>query len=120
MALTTVLEEATHQHRFQIVQCGDAQLLLRFAAIDGAERDSAFASRRKRCAAILRRKASLPRTCCWTTRPPRPDRRSGKLRQVVVEAAPLAGQCDGDASVAAREEKSSSGLPPEPSVDAQA
>ena len=105
MALTTVLEEATHQHRFQIVQSGNDRLLLRFAATDGAERDSAFRVAAKALRRYLESQGIASAHVLLDEQPPRPDRRSGKLRQVVVESAQLAGQRDGDAPVAAREER---------------
>jgi phenylacetate-CoA ligase len=85
MALTTVVEEAANVHRFQIVQSAGNTLLLRLE-IGGAERkQAAFRRAARALRAYLGRQGILHPHIVLDERPPTPDRRSGKLRQVVVE-----------------------------------
>jgi putative adenylate-forming enzyme len=85
MALTTVVEEAGHVHRFQIVQSAANTLMLRLDI--GAERkQAAFRRAAQALRAYLGRQGILHPHIALDGRLPAPDRRSGKLRQVVVEA----------------------------------
>jgi phenylacetate-coenzyme A ligase PaaK-like adenylate-forming protein len=88
LALTTLVEEATGCHRFQIVQTADHALALRFDAGDERARRDAF----HRAEVVLRRHLAhhdiAHARIALAAEPPLPDRRSGKLRQVVLEPAP--------------------------------
>ena len=91
LALTTVVEEAAQVQRFQIVQTAADRLLLRLAPGAGGDRLAAWHAAR---AALRRYLAcqSLPNVRIALDRQgPLPDRRTGKLREVVVtkEAAAL-------------------------------
>jgi phenylacetate-CoA ligase len=83
MALTTVLEEATDVHRFQIVQHGPECLLLRFSA---GNRERAFRAGAKALHHYLAAQGVAGTRIVLDDREPVPDARSGKLRQVIVEA----------------------------------
>ena len=83
MALTTVLEEATDVHRFQIVQHGPECLLLRFSAGD---RERAFRAGAKALHDYLAVQGFAGTRIVLDDREPVLDARSGKLRQVIVEA----------------------------------
>ena len=91
LALTTVVEEAAPGHRFQIVQTAPDRLMLRLAPSPGSNRQAV----RRSTASALRQylaRQSLPNVHVGLDRQgPVSDRRSGKLREVVVarEAAPM-------------------------------
>jgi putative adenylate-forming enzyme len=85
MALTTLVEEAADVHRFQIVQSRSAALKLRLD-LDGAERrQAAFRAAARALADHLERQGIADAQIVLDDSPPQLDRRSGKLRQVVVE-----------------------------------
>lgn len=86
MALTTVLEEATDVHRFQIVQRGPGCLLLRFAASSAGDRERAFSVGAKALHRYLAAQGLARTRILLDNQQPLPDARSGKLRQVIVEA----------------------------------
>jgi phenylacetate-CoA ligase len=86
MALTTVLEEATDVHRFQIVQRGPECLLLRLPAGD---RERAFRVGAKALHRYLAAQGVAGTRIVLDDHDPLPDARSGKLRQVIVEAPEL-------------------------------
>jgi phenylacetate-CoA ligase len=102
LALTTIVEEAAHLHRFQIVQTAPDRLLLRFDRGDERARQAAF----RAAAAALRRylvRQSLPDVRVeLDPRGPAADRRSGKLREVVVARATTAGHPRGSRGTGAR------------------
>lgn len=85
MALTTVLEEATGVHRFQLVNRGDDTLLVRLDLPRG-RCEKAFAAGAAALRAYLARQGIANVRIALDDSPPRTDPRSGKLRQVVVEA----------------------------------
>jgi phenylacetate-CoA ligase len=86
MALSTIVEEATGVHRFQVIQCGPNALRLRFACREPAQREQAFRSAVASLRAYLATLGASGTRINVDHRPPQPDARSGKLRQVVVEA----------------------------------
>jgi len=87
LALTTVVEEAAHVHRFQIVQTASDRLLLRLDPGEGGTREDAWHAAAGALRAYLDRQR-LPNVHVNLDRcGPVPDRRSGKLREVVVAMA---------------------------------
>jgi phenylacetate-CoA ligase len=102
LALTTIVEEAGHLHRFQIVQAASDRLLLRFDRGDERARQAAW----RAAAGALHRyliRQSLPNVGVeLDQRGPAADRRSGKLREVVVARATTAGHPRGSRDVGAR------------------
>ena len=91
LALTTVVEEAAHVHRFQIVQTGVDRLMLRLEVSHKSDRQAVW----RAAGAALRQyltRQSLPNVHVGLDKQgPLTDRRSGKLREVVVamETAPI-------------------------------
>jgi phenylacetate-coenzyme A ligase PaaK-like adenylate-forming protein len=85
LALTTVVEEAAHVHRFQIVQSAADRLLLRLGCSPGAEQRAAWAAASGALRQYLDRQSLSNVAVAMDTRPPRTDGSSGKLREVVVE-----------------------------------
>jgi phenylacetate-coenzyme A ligase PaaK-like adenylate-forming protein len=87
LALTTVVEEAAHVHRFQIVQTAPDRLLLRLEPGEEGQRKDAWHAAAGALRGYLAQQ-SLPNVHVGLDkRAPLPDRRSGKLREVVVESA---------------------------------
>jgi len=84
LAFSTVVEEAAPGQRFQIVQTAPDRLMLRLVGKRGRHRQAVWRS----TADALRRhlaRQSLPNVHVGFDRHgPVPDRRSGKLREVVV------------------------------------
>jgi phenylacetate-coenzyme A ligase PaaK-like adenylate-forming protein len=94
LALTTVVEEAAGVHRFQIVQDAPDRLLLRLdrAECDGtAGRFAAGTAASRALRAFLVRHGLPDVHVVLDERPPAPDPRSGKLRQVVAIAGSAGG-----------------------------
>jgi phenylacetate-coenzyme A ligase PaaK-like adenylate-forming protein len=91
LALTTVVEEAAHLHRFQIVQTAADRLMLRLDTSHESARQAAW----RAAAGALRQyltRQSLPNVHVGLDKQgPLTDRRTGKLREVVVakETAPM-------------------------------
>ena len=87
LALTTVVEESSGLHRFQIVQSGPTRLALR---LDHEEvrraRHAAFESAANALREFLVQQGAANVTLVLDERAPRPDAASGKLRQVIREA----------------------------------
>ena len=84
LALTTVVEEAAHVHRFQIVQTAADRLALRLEPGEGSTRRDVWHAAAPALRAYLNRQ-SLPNVHVGLDRcGPLPDRGSGKLREVVV------------------------------------
>jgi phenylacetate-coenzyme A ligase PaaK-like adenylate-forming protein len=102
LALTTIVEEAAHVHRFQIVQTAADQLTLRLERDDEGRRQAAW----RAAAGALRRylvRQSLPNVRVrLDERSPVADRRSGKLREVVVAKATVAAHSHCSRGIAAR------------------
>ena len=88
LALTTIVEEATSRHRFQIVQTADVTLALRFDPGDERQRRDAFHLAEVALRRHLAHHGIVHARMSLATEAPIPDRRSGKLRQVVFEPAP--------------------------------
>jgi phenylacetate-CoA ligase len=91
LALTTVVEEAAHVHRFQIVQTGADRLMLRLDSSHEHDRQTAWRAASGALRHYLKRQ-SLPNVHIGLDKHgPLANRRSGKLREVVVanEAAPM-------------------------------
>lgn len=83
LAVSTVVEEAAANRRFQVVQTAPARLALRFEAAPGALAVRARAARRLR--AYLAEQSLANVRVVQDPGPPRVDARSGKMRCVVVE-----------------------------------
>jgi phenylacetate-CoA ligase len=84
MALTTIVEEAADVHRFQIVHARGTSLRLRLD-VDGVERKrAAFRAAADALRNYLARQGIASAKIALDEHLPVPDRRSGKLRQVVV------------------------------------
>ncbi len=81
LALTTIVEDAAGVHRFQIVQTAPDRLALRLTDAD-RERAGAVAARALR--AYLDREALDNVEVVLEAGEPQPERRGGKLRQVVA------------------------------------
>ena len=84
LALTTIVEEAAHVHRFQIVQTAADRLVIRIEPCGDDDRHAVW-----RAAADALRdylaEQSLPNMHVALDRHgPRTDRRSGKLREVIA------------------------------------
>ncbi len=85
LAVTTVLEEAMPNGRFQLVQTGPGSLDLRISATDDAGRQLAWRSAQAALHAYLAQQ-SLPNVHLrLADEAPLPDVRSGKLREVIAE-----------------------------------
>ncbi len=85
MALTTIVEEAADVHRFQIVQSHDTTLMLRLD-IAGVERKQvAFRAAAHALRDYLAGQGVTHPHVSLDERLPIPDRRSGKLREVIIE-----------------------------------
>ena len=85
MALTTIVEEAAGVHRFQIVQSGTAALTLRLDVASTEQKEAAFRAAAHALRDYLARQGIPHAQIGLDEHLPTPDRRSGKLRQVVVE-----------------------------------
>jgi phenylacetate-CoA ligase len=91
LALTTVIEEAAQVHRFQIVQTGADRLMLRLDVSHKRDRHAVWCAAAGALRQYLTRQ-SLPNVHVGLDKQgPLTDRRSGKLREVVVakETAPI-------------------------------
>jgi len=81
LALTTVVEDAAHVHRFQIVQTAPDRLALRLM---DADRSRAGAAATDAMRAYLDRHGLSNVQVVVEPGDPQPERRGGKLRQVVA------------------------------------
>ena len=87
LAVTTVIEESSGLHRFQIVQSGPARLALRLDPDEVRRaRHAAFESAANALREFLAQQGASNVTLVLDERAPRPDHASGKLRQVIREA----------------------------------
>jgi phenylacetate-coenzyme A ligase PaaK-like adenylate-forming protein len=84
MALTRIVEEAAGQHRFQIVQRAPDCLALRLDAREHRRHDGAFERAARALRDHLARQGAPSVQVVSCSEPPRRDRASGKLRQVVA------------------------------------
>jgi phenylacetate-coenzyme A ligase PaaK-like adenylate-forming protein len=102
LALTTIVEEAAHVHRFQIVQTAADQLTLRLERDDEGRRQAAW----RAAAGALRRylvRQSLPNVHVrLDERGPVADRTSGKLKEVVVARTATGAHSHGSRGMGAR------------------
>jgi phenylacetate-coenzyme A ligase PaaK-like adenylate-forming protein len=88
LALSTVVEEAAHVHRFQIVQTAADRLMLRFDPCVDNGRQAAWRAAEAALRCYLDQQ-SLPNVRVGLDRlRPQADRRSGKLKQVMVAMGP--------------------------------
>jgi phenylacetate-CoA ligase len=99
MALTTIVEEAADVHRFQIVQSRDTALMLRFDIAGVERKQAAFRAAAHALHDYLARQGVARPHVSLDERLPILDRRSGKLRQVVVE---LSAEASDDPDVTPR------------------
>jgi len=86
LALTTIVEEAADVHHFQIVQHGPDCLKLRFAPCAGSRRHRAWHAAETALQNYLAAQSLGNVRVVLDRNPPIPDPRSGKLREVIVEA----------------------------------
>lgn len=86
LALTTIVEEAAHLHRFQIVQTGPQRLTLRLEASGPGERRAGWHAASLALRDYLRQQSLSNVQVGLDPRPPMADRRTGKLREVIVQA----------------------------------
>jgi phenylacetate-coenzyme A ligase PaaK-like adenylate-forming protein len=85
MALTTVIEEASGVHRFQVVHDGARTLRLRMPHGPAGERAHAFDDASRATARFLAEQGCDPVDLRLDAGEPTLDARTGKLRQVIVE-----------------------------------
>jgi phenylacetate-coenzyme A ligase PaaK-like adenylate-forming protein len=85
MALTTVLEESSGVHRFQIGQRDERTLLLRLDVASPKDRRAAFGAGARALGGVLATQGVPHTAILLDASAPVVDARSGKLRQVVVE-----------------------------------
>jgi len=83
LALTTIVEEAAHVHRFQIVQTTPHRLLLRLEARQN-DRRAVWRAAEGALREYLAQQALPNVEVGLDTRPPVTDRHSGKLREVIA------------------------------------
>jgi phenylacetate-coenzyme A ligase PaaK-like adenylate-forming protein len=86
LALSTIVEEAAAVHHFQIVQHGPDCLKLRFAACEDGRRQRAWRAAEDALSRYLTAQSLDNVRVVLDRNPPIPDARSGKLREVIVEA----------------------------------
>ncbi len=85
LALTTIVEDAAHVHRFQIVQTAPDRLMLRLESSGDDTRHAIWLAAADALRSYLAQQ-SLPNVHVGLDRHgPLADRRSGKLREVIVE-----------------------------------
>jgi phenylacetate-CoA ligase len=86
LALTTVIEEATANHRFQLVQTAPDRIAVRLGAEDAGERSGEWRAARRALHAYLAHQSLGNVHLNLDARAPVPDARSGKLREVLAAA----------------------------------
>jgi phenylacetate-CoA ligase len=84
LALATIVEEASGVHRFQIVQDAPDHLRVRLGESDRGARQAAWRAASRALRDYLRRQSLPDVRVALDPCHPRPERRSGKLRQVLV------------------------------------
>ena len=87
LALTTVIEQAAHVTRFQIVQSDPDRLLLRLEPCGAAQRRAVWEAAADGLRRYLAHQSLSNVRIGLDDKRPVPDRRSGKLREVVVARA---------------------------------
>ena len=84
LALSTVVEDATAGHRFQLVQTGPERIAVRLGADDPVERSAEWDAAEKALHAYLAHQSLGNVRLCLDEEAPVPDPRSGKLREVIA------------------------------------
>ena len=84
LALTTVVEDATAGHRFQLVQTGPERIAVRLDVDDPHERSAEWDAAEKALQAYLAHQSLDNVRLCLDEEAPVPDPRSGKLREVIA------------------------------------
>lgn len=84
LALTTVVEDATAGHRFQLVQTAPDRIAVRLGVADPRERTAEWDAACKALHAYLAHQALGNVELALDAQPPIPDPRSGKLREVIA------------------------------------
>jgi phenylacetate-CoA ligase len=88
LALTTIVEEASGVHRFQIIQTGADRMALRLDPPHSADRQAAWLAASAALREYLATQALPNVQITLDEEAPAPDPVSGKLREVVAERAP--------------------------------
>lgn len=83
LALTTVIEDVTAGHRFQLVQTAPDRIAVRLAADDPRERRAEWDAAERALHAYLAHQSLANVQLCLDPQGPVPDPRSGKLREVI-------------------------------------
>lgn len=86
LALTTLIEEATANHRFQLVQTAPDRIAVRLGAEDAGERSGEWRAAQRALRAYLAQQSLGNVHLNLDARAPVPDARSGKLREVLADA----------------------------------
>jgi len=84
LALTTIVEEAAHVHRFQLAQTAPDRLMLRLEPCAESVRRAAWHAAAPALRAYLTQQSLPDVHVGLDVQAPRSDRRSGKLREVIV------------------------------------
>jgi phenylacetate-coenzyme A ligase PaaK-like adenylate-forming protein len=84
LALTTVVEDATACHRFQLVQTAPDRIAIRLGIEDRDARTAEWDAAANALHAYLAHQALDNVELCLDAAPPVPDPRSGKLREVIA------------------------------------
>jgi phenylacetate-coenzyme A ligase PaaK-like adenylate-forming protein len=84
LALTTVVEDATAGHRFQLVQTAPDCIALRLGVEDPDERSAEWGAAERALHAYLAHQSLGNVHLCLDEEAPIPDPRSGKLREVIA------------------------------------
>ena len=84
LALTTVIEDATAGHRFQVVQTAPDRIAVRLAIDDPDKRSVEWDAAEKALHAYLAHQSLDNVHLCLDPQAPVPDPRSGKLREVIA------------------------------------
>jgi phenylacetate-coenzyme A ligase PaaK-like adenylate-forming protein len=85
LALTTVIEDATDVHHFQIVQQASDRLALRLGPCDANQRKITWHAVARALHRYLAEQSLANVEVVLDRHPPLPDPRSGKLREVIVQ-----------------------------------
>ncbi|HKU85266.1 MAG TPA: phenylacetate--CoA ligase family protein [Casimicrobiaceae bacterium] len=84
LALTTVVEDATAGHRFQLVQTAPDRIAVRLDVADPSERTAEWDAAYRALHAYFAHQALGNVELALDAQPPIPDPRSGKLREVIA------------------------------------
>ena len=86
LALTTVMEEVTGSHRFQVVQTAEDKIDVRLGVREPRARRAEWLATHEALAAFLARQSLSNVRVRLADESPEPDPRSGKLREVLAQA----------------------------------